>query len=207
MKDIRLILVGLVVACTSCTGTPMPAPPIEPPPRPDVDRIVVEPPSPTSPGRISAGAGAVAPGAQLSVLNLDGMADAELVEPMSDGSFTFATELGTLRLEAVDAEGRRSAPLDINENGPVEVMLPCLVIPSQLDATASLQIDNECADTVTGQVQLRREGEYQVVAEDIEVLAGETTTIEVIAESGAGPDALLIYVESPLTERRAVTLF
>lgn len=203
--SMRLIVLSVLLA--SCTGTPMPAPPIEPPPSPDIERIVIEPPTPTSPGQLLGGSGAVAPGAQLFVLNLDGLDDSTLVEPSPDGSFVVATEPGTIRLEAIDADGIRSEPIDVNADGLVEVMLPCLQIASQLDASGELLIDNQCGDVVMAQLGLRRVGEYQVMEGEIELPAGESMMIEVSAAADTGADALFVFVESPLIERRAVTLF
>ncbi|MFK8004706.1 MAG: hypothetical protein AB8H86_34375 [Polyangiales bacterium] len=205
MNTPRLIASFAFVA--ACTGTPMPAPPIEPPPAPDIERIVIDPPTPSSPGQLLGGPGAVASGSQLFVMNLDGAEDPLLLEPMPDGSFVVATEAGTTRLEAIDAEGRRSEPVDVDEAGLVEVMLPCLELPSQLDASGELRVENRCADAVSARIALRREGEYVVLDERVELLAGDSTSIAVSAEPGGGADALLLFMESPIVERRAVTLF
>ena len=200
-------VVCFAVFLGACTGTPMPAPPIDPPPVPDIERIIIEPPLPTSPGRLIAGPGTVAPGTQLFVVNLDTVDDAQILEVMADGSFVVETQAGTTRLESIDADGLRSAPLDLDESGAVEVMLSCLVIPSQLEVGGSLRVENRCPDEVSAQVALRREGTFEVSVDRIALPAGQTITIEVSAAPPVVADVLFLFVESPSAERRAVTLF
>ena len=205
-RSLAVIILG---ACAgSCAGTPMPAPPIDPPPAPNPERIVYDAPTPTSPGQLVLEAGAVADATQLFVLNLDTQDDALLLDPEADGTFTVPIEVGVLRLESIDEEGLRSAPLDLQDGMPLVPLLGCLEIPSQHDPAAGpLRIENMCADSAGADVQLRRDGSYTVSAMRIDLAAGESFDLDVSAMAGAPADALFFLVDAPMMERRAVTLF
>ncbi|MEM7604585.1 MAG: hypothetical protein AAF411_04445 [Myxococcota bacterium] len=188
----------------SCTGTPMPAPPIEPPPPPDPGRILIEEPQPTSPGSLTGQPGAVDAGLRLSVLYLDGTGDAVVIEPEADGSFFVEIDMGVTRLETIDEDGVRSAPVDLDGQGVVEVALPCLLVPSPVVTPGELELENTCAESVGVELRLRRAGSFDVMEGPLELAPAETRTIAV--GTGAAVDALFVEVQRPIVERRAATL-
>ncbi|MEM9190981.1 MAG: hypothetical protein AAGF12_17480 [Myxococcota bacterium] len=213
LHKVRLLffITGLIGACT---GTPVTEPPNVLPPDPNLVATL----SGTGTVAVVGQPGAVAPMAVVVGVDIDSTDPAERMESTADGAFTlnFTPPLTLVRL-FVEAEGTRSAPLDLEIDTGAPKPPSCLEVPSVLRFTRSdaperleLRVQSECPSSIAvSGLRLRTASESFSIeaAPPVLVEAGSTTTIPVVYDPASGPgEEILILESADLGDRFVVTL-
>lgn len=184
---------ALGLACGPQGATPMPEPP-------SIDGGLIGPQregisilSDPRPVPVSGGAGAVTPGAQVRVLNLDSDSPPQTVVAGADGAFALtvtASNGDELRFLAL-LEGERSAPVDfIYTNAVADELTPsprhaCLSVQPGLElafgaSRASVRFLNGCSEPLQlGSPRFRAGADFALVTPlPLVVAAGDSAVVE-----------------------------
>ena len=216
----RWLSLALALLALGCVGVPQPEPP-------SLDPVGV---TPIPRGRNTAFAYAVAPGSiepargQLWVVGLDDVTDPLLLPVLDDGSVAeFEVSSSVIRVQARNGD-ERADPWDFARVADEATLLapanPCAAIDLELEVgsvqvgrevTATVAIVNDCAEAVVlGAAAMRRPSDLRIDAAPSRVEPGSRALFTVaLTPSAVGlrEEVLLIPIESPTPERRAVTLF
>ncbi len=220
----RLAFIGSALAIallTACGVTPVPEPPNLSPP--DASLITFE--TGTSVPGFTGEAGALEPGADLWVANLDSMEPPVVITPEADGSFdatgsVMAFPGQELRLQARMGD-LRSDPVDISVGGGeiVRITADCLFLEPDLEAalvpgsTTSVRIDNACgAEARIEAIRLRAPEPLITVETAAPLVIGDGTsaTLEISLDASASAlteEVVILDITAPETDRRAITVY
>ncbi|NOY93984.1 MAG: hypothetical protein GXP55_22605 [Deltaproteobacteria bacterium] len=212
--------VYILILAAGCVGTPVPEPPNLTPPDPALVEVNVG----SVPG-ITGQPGALEPGTELWIANLDNMDPPTRIPTRDDGSFrddSFVAAPGQeLRLQARRG-AERSIPVDVRAGGG-EVMRPtagCLVLRPALELnlddpeTASrVVIENGCGvDARIDDIRLRAPSASIRVDTAPPLMipdgASANITLSLLPDAtGLTEEVLILDVSAPETDRRPVTVF
>jgi hypothetical protein len=213
-----------LVVVAACVGTPQPDPP-NVDPTVNGDLISLVPPRVRNMHvDLRGAAGAIEPAtASLFVYNLDSSSPPAVVQPSPDGSFQVTvTAVGgdELRLFSVLDE-QRSAPVDLlitptGVTAPARPLADCFTVEPAAEllvtvgGTSSVSVSNDCSEAVrVAHVGLRSPLQGLTLGAWPSTLApGEGFSLElsVELEAFAGEEILLLEVDQPQADRRAITV-
>lgn len=225
---------GLVALGASCGFTPVPEPPALDPPDLEQVTLVVDsilPPTPETPFDIAGDVGAAEPGTTIWIVNLDLPYPPWESVVGEDGSFLVSVlgeEGQELRIQ-LRQDDLRSDPLDViieNIVNGARVSLAdregCITAAAELDlgdapvsetTTGSIVVANHCADDlVIERVESRRAMPDLAATPTLPltIAPGTSSQIDIRfapSEEGTFEEILFIFITSPVTERRSVTVF
>lgn len=220
MNQVRYVWAVLLMSFAACGVTETGNPPADPVANPEVIREVRDPSLMS--GRVSIEGGPLAvepPEGEVVLVALDlPEREVERAPIRSDGGFDKVTLLvgnGALRLwfETLPnerGERRRSRPIDFHyEEGnfvPIVRALPCLEIPSDLPPGGDLlEIINQCDEEIRF-AEARWWSGRDMPLTMAPLASGESVTLSLANPTGDF-DILFIAVDSPLAERRPITVF
>lgn len=202
-----------------CVGVPQPEPP-------SLDPVGVTP----IPGsRNTTFAYEIAPGSidppvgDLWVVGLDGVTDPLLLPVQPDGSVAeFTVASSTIRLQARDGDDR-TRPWDFERVADIATQItpanPCFEVALELEVgsaqvgrqvDATLELINGCSTGTNVVATMRRPADVTILSVPTRIEAGSRALVTVRLSPSAvdlREEVLLLTLDSPVPERRAVTLF
>lgn len=156
-------------------------------------------------------AGSVDPDVIVRVWSLGDTIPPQDTRADDEGAFAIQpTGAGPFRFEALDDEGNRSAPLDLDGEANVLRADECLRMATQLaleiDNADVISIENGCGAPVDLMVEFRAPAPIEVSTAMVRVANDDSIDLSVRATEAA-EEILRVQVSGAITETRAVTVF